>query len=430
MRTVRIVSILAVASILVAPTPLRAQGSGLTPDNLVEMALERNREYLALKQRVVEAQALLRQAGIRPTPALEFQGSTGKPLGSEGEEEYSVGYFHTIETFGKRTKRVNVANKTVELAEAELAEKRRQLTFEVKTRFAEAIAAERKLEALNRLIENQRGNYKLVEARVREGDAALLEQQLLLTELNRSQAQQAAYVARSRSALLELKRAIGLGSTDNLNLSNDFGLRTDPPTLEELQKQALASRPELQIFRILEDQANGEAELARAEGKPDITASLRYIRQNSQFDALGFNGSGALVPLRDRDNIIAFGVSIPIFTGRRTQGAVAAALSRKSAAQLRREFLEASIPLEVEAAYQRWQGAQQSLVILESGVITQSEKNLAVIREAYRLGQLRVTDVLNEQRRLIETELGYIDAQSEQVQAFAELEKAVGGNLR
>jgi cobalt-zinc-cadmium efflux system outer membrane protein len=394
------------------------------------MALERNREFLALKQRVAEAQALMRQAGIRPTPALEFQGSTGRLLGTEGEEEYSAGYFHTIETFGKRTKRIHVAAKSVELAEAELAEKRRQLAFEVKTRFAEAIAAERKLAAINRLIETHRGNYRLVEARVREGDAALLEQQLLLTELNRSQAQQAAFSGRSGSALLELKKALGLGSADPLSVGNDFGLETDPPTLAELQKQALESRPELKVFRILEDQANAEAELARAEGKPDLTASLRYVRRNSQFDALGFSRSGALVPLRDRDNIIAFGVSIPVFTGRRTQGAVAAALSRNAAARLHREFLEASIPLEVEAAYQRWQGAQHSLAILKTGVMAQSEKNLAVIREAYRLGQLRVTDVLNEQRRLIETELGYIDSQSEMVQAFAELEKSVGGHLR
>ncbi len=80
MGVVRVVSIFAIASILVAPVQAQSQGSGLTADNLVEMALERNREYLALKQRVSEAQALLRQAGIRPTPALEFQGSTGRPL--------------------------------------------------------------------------------------------------------------------------------------------------------------------------------------------------------------------------------------------------------------------------------------------------------------------------------------------------------------
>jgi cobalt-zinc-cadmium efflux system outer membrane protein len=67
--------------------------------------------------------------------------------------------------------------------------------------------------------------------------------------------------------------------------------------------------------------------------------------------------------------------------------------------------------------------------ILKSGVIEQSEKNLTVIREAYRLGQLRLFDVLNEQRKLIETELAFVDAQAEAAQALVVLEKAVGGTL-
>jgi len=63
-------------------------------------------------------------------------------------------------------------------------------------------------------------------------------------------------------------------------------------------------------------------------------------------------------------------------------------------------------------------------------VLQQSEQNLAVIRESYSLGQLRLLDVLNEQRRLIETQLGYIDAESELFQSVTELERAVGGTVQ
>src|SRR5439155_19707170 len=165
------------------------------------------------------------------------------------------------------------------------------------------------------------------------------------------------------------------------------------------------------ILRILEEQAGAEATLARAEGRPDVTASVRYIRRHSQFDQFVFNSAGSVVPLVDRDNILAFGLSVPVFTGNRTKGAVSAALSRKAASALQREYLESSIALEVEAAYRQWEAARRSVAIFASGVIGQSEKNLAVIRESYRLGQLRIIDVLNEQRRLIDTELAYIDAQ-------------------
>lgn len=62
-------------------------------------------------------------------------------------------------------------------------------------------------------------------------------------------------------------------------------------------------------------------------------------------------------------------------------------------------------------------------------MLQQSEKNLSVIRQAYQLGQLRLLDVLAEQRRLIETQLNYIDTQLELARALSELERAVGGNL-
>jgi len=79
-----------------------------------------------------------------------------------------------------------------------------------------------------------------------------------------------------------------------------------------------------------------------------------YTKQYSQFDGFfGYTSRGALAPLRDRDDILSFGVTIPLRTTRSGRGDIQAATARTSGAQLRREYLERSIPLEVEAAYQR-----------------------------------------------------------------------------
>jgi len=397
--------------------------------DLVQAGIERNREFLAAKQRIAEAQALLRQAGVRPAPTLEVEGSTGRPLGTRGDEEYSAGYFQPIETFGKRAKRLGVAQKGLELAQAELDERLRQLAFEIKTRYVDVLAAERKLAAIEELTSVHRQNYRLAEARVREGEAAALEQRLFLTELSRSEAQQAQFSGQAESALLELRRAVGLAPGEPLTLPDELDSPPKTPSLGELQRRALQARADLRIQRILEQQANAETELARAEGRPDLTLSARYARRNSRFDQFGFSRSGALVPLTDRADVLTFGLAIPLFTGKRTQGAVEAAVSREAAGRLRREFLEAAIPVEVEAAYRRWEASQRSLAILTAGVLAEAEKNVAVIREAYQLGQLRVTDLLNEQRRLVELRLSYSDAQAERARAWAELEKAVGGSI-
>jgi cobalt-zinc-cadmium efflux system outer membrane protein len=200
--------------------------------------------------------------------------------------------------------------------------------------------------------------------------------------------------------------------------------------LNHLKQLGLDKRPDLQINRLLEKQGDAEIALTEALGKGDITLSARYALRNSSFDnQFGIDATGARVPLRDRDNVLSVGVSIPLLSRRRNQGNVDAAVSRERSARLRREYLETAVPVEIEAAYRRLHAAQSTLTVLNQGVVEQSTKNLEVIRQAYQLGQLRLLDVLNEQRRLLDTELSYIDAQAERARAEAELERAVGGNL-
>ena len=105
-------------------------------------------------------------------------------------------------------------------------------------------------------------------------------------------------------------------------------------------------------------------------------------------------------------------------------------MARQTAAKFRREHLELTIPIEVEAAWRRYQAARNTVAILNRGVLDESEKNLSVIRQAYNLGQLRLLDVLNEQRRLLETQLSYIDSEAELARSVAELERAAGGDLK
>lgn len=398
-------------------------------DEMVNIAVARNREYLALNERIRETEALLRQAAVRPFPTIETEIATGRPLGTVGEEEYSAGYFQPIEMGGKRRKRTSVAGFGVELARAEMLERRRQLTFDVKSRYAEAVAAQRKLEALRALLQIDRENYDLTTARVRAGDAAPLEAALFSAEASKTQAQQIMYSGRLTSALSELRRAAGLSSSEAFDIRFDFTpIPSSFPDLEALQAVA-KDRADLRALRISEKKIEAETDLVRAEGKADLTASARYSHRTSQFDAYGLTAKGAPVPLQDRDNILTLGLSIPIFTGNRNRGNIDASEARAAGARQRREFLEGVIPLEIENAYRRLEAAQQAIQLL-SGVIDQSEANLKIIREAYNLGQLRALDVLNEQRRLVDTRLSFVDAQLEAEQARIDLERAAGGPIQ
>ena len=397
-----------------------------TVDDLVRVGIANNKDLAAVRERIAEAKGLKRQAGVRPAPILSLNGATGKPLGTIGQEEYGAEYSQSIETFGKRGKRIRVADFSIGIAEADLQQRSQQLAYEIRTAYAEVLAERHKLKLLSDLIVLNQDTLRLTEARVKEGDVAQLEARLLKVEISRADVLRRGVQGRLTSAELELRRMVGL---DRDTPIPDADILAPPPIdLDSLKRSALENRSDLKTARLEEEQQAAGVDLARSEAKPDVTVSAGYTRQDNQFDGLfGFNTAGSLSPIRSQDNMLNFGVSIPLRTGRSGAGNVQAATARASGTRLRREYIERNISSELENAYRRWQTAADSLRMLQSGVLDPSTSNLAVIREAYRLGQLRLLDVLNEQRRLVDTQMAFIDAQADLARTWAEVERAAGG---
>lgn len=423
--------LLSLCTLLLAPLTLLAQASVSLPatvDDLVRLGFAKNQELIAARKKIDEAKGLLRQAGVRPSPVLGLRAATGRPLKTEGEEQYAAEITQTLETFGKRAKRQTIAEFDVTQAEAALRDKESSLQYQIRAAYIQRQSELAKLEFLKELQAVNQQSFQLTQARVKEGDVPALEASLLQVELSRTAVLQASAEGRLASSEAELRKLCGLRPQEVLPSG-----AISKGTLEELpilQQFAMEHRPDLQLSVLAEEQQQAQVALAKANGKPDLDLSLGYTRQDSQFDdLLGQTPTGALAPLRDHDNLLNFGISLPLRTGRSNRGQVQAEIARREGAQLERQYLEHAIPLEVEAAYTRWEKAESGRSLLETGVLVPSKQNLEVIREAYRLGQLRLLDVLNEQRRLTENQLTYIDTQAEAARSWAEVERTIGRNL-
>ena len=424
-------TILIPCALLLPALLLSAQQSASTlsaVDDLVRTGIANNKELAAVRERIAEAKGLSRQARVLPSPVLDLSGSTGKPLGTIGEEQYGGGVSETVETFGKRSKRIRVADYSIRIAEADLQQRSAELAYQIRTGYAEVCAERHKVKLLTDLIGFNQDSLRLTEARVKEGDIGPLEANLLKVEIARAGVSLKSAQGRLTTAELDLRRLAGVDESTPIP-QTDF-TPAPLPALDTLKQEALENRADLKSARLEEEQESAGIALAKAEAKPDVTVSAEYSRQNSQFDGLfGFNSSGAVSLMQTQEDILTFGISVPLRTTRSGAGNVQAATARSAGARLRREYLERNIPLEVEATYQRWRTAADSLQMLQSGVLDPSSANLSVIREAYKLGQLRLLDVLNEQRRLADTQMGYIDAQADVARTWAEVERAAGGNL-
>jgi cobalt-zinc-cadmium efflux system outer membrane protein len=254
---------------------------------------------------------------------------------------------------------------------------------------------------------------------------------LLQVEVNRIDSDRLLFESQVERAVLELKLLAGMDQHGTLRIAEPLAPPSVAGNLERMPEQALAQRPDLQAARIEERLANAELSLARAQASPDLVATGRYTHVQSRFDQYGFTQPGGpLAPIRDRDNLLTVGISISLPVSNRNQGSIEASVARNRAALLRREALERSIHQEVLAAVNRYQAARRALDVFDQGVVQQSQENLRIVRGAYELGELRLLDVINEQRRLLEIQRAYTDLLSDANTAVAELERAVGAPVQ
>jgi hypothetical protein len=140
---------------------------------------------------------------------------------------------------------------------------------------------------------------------------------------------------------------------------------------------------------------NGDGALTEAlAGWPDLLAARAKIRKE---EAEGHWSMGG-------------GVSTMLPVPNRNQANVAAAFAETQAAERREELAVLTIRQGVTAAFARYEAAMYALEMYAHGVRDIARQNLEVIRKANQLGRGSLLEVIAEQRRYIEVEMGYIEA--------------------
>ncbi len=396
--------------------------AGLSANEAVAYALAHNGELAAVRHEIEAARGLVQQASLRPNPQLEFE---RKEQIDGPDNDTMVGAMLPLELGGRRSARILVAQRELEMKESLLADRERLLAAEVRAKFGEALGELLKLGFTEDLLLTTDEGYRLVAARVTEGRTAPLEQNMVLVEVNRIRSMRERNEGKVEVAMLELRNIIGMRPTEPLRLRGDLDHLIEPlPSVAVSTEVALRDRPDLQAARALEALAKARIAQARADGRVNAGLSAKYELMNFGFPQRGFNSSGEVVPIQGRFHSVVVGVTLDLPVRNRNQGAIAAAVSEQAAATQRREFAELTVRREVASAYALYQSAARAAEIYRVGVQGQANANLEVVRQTYELGSKSLLDVIAEQRRFIEVQTGYIDALVDTYQARVEIERA------
>ena len=399
------------------------QTAGMSADEAVAYALMHNAELQATRKEIDVANATVKQARLRANPMLDVEGKRQVPPGRDNT--VMAGVTVPLELNGRVPTRIAVAEREVQVREREVANRERILAGEVRMKFGEALAGALKLSFTDQLVEANQRSFNLIAARVVEGATPPLEQNMALVELNRLKSMRETVEGKVEVAMLELRNLIGMPLDQPLRLKGDLNHLVDLlPSLTEETVRALRDRPDLQAFRANESLATARIEQARSEGRWDASVTAGYERMHAGFPQFGIDDQGALAPIESNFHYLKFGVSILLPVRNKNQGAIEAAVSESEAAKSRREFAELTVRREVAVAYAQYDRAVKAEEIFRVGAREPARANLEVVRQTYELGSKTLLDYIAEQRRFIELENDFIDAQLAVYNARVEIQRS------
>lgn len=403
--------------------PVFAATQQLTLPHVVAVSLQNNGNLISFREEKGILDAGMVKAGLLPNPTLELEGATGSMSGSNDESSMSVGVSQEFFIGGKREKRLTIAEREREIYCWQLADRERLLRKEVQTAFYDTMLTHKRIELSDRAIELNRQLLNVTKERLSAGDIPELEMNLVKVELARGEGARIDVEKLLGQNQLKLWTLMGLptGEAPTLtgNLDTEVNVKKPLPDLKQL---ALRLRPDLKALEAEKGRGDAEIILAKAEKVPNLTAGLFYSHDRSS-DATGAGEE------KVRDNLLGIRLSMPIPVFDKNQAGVQEARARKNSSEVRLLAARRTIEREVETAYASYLNSEKVLSLYKNDIIPQLEENLKLTQEAYRLGEIGILAVIQEQKKFFEVSEGYLAAKHDRQSALVNLESAVGTEL-
>jgi outer membrane protein, heavy metal efflux system len=291
---------------------------------------------------------------------------------------------------------------------AQVIDNERALTFQVASLFINVQLAESALDLAQRNLASFQNTLDVSENQFRTGaisenDFLKIKLQLLQFQTDLQQAQLAKI-----QGLSDLRQLLGYESVPaDYSVTGAFDYQPLAAKLDELQTSALRNRPDLRAAQLGIAAANSQYELAKADGKQDVTAGANYSHVNAI-------------------SAVTFTVSIPLPIFDRNQGEIARTNVAVRQAQEQQAAARGQVLTDVKDAYEGLATNDRVAQYYRSGYLDVSQKNRDISEYAYRRGATSLLDFLDAERSYRATQLAYRQALAAYLLALEQVREAVG----
>jgi cobalt-zinc-cadmium efflux system outer membrane protein len=328
--------------------------------------------------------------------------------------EFGATFAQPIELGNRTALRIEVAERTVAVAEAQLSEVLRRQLFNLKRTYYEAAVARALLAIDRENRDNAEGLVRFNTARFEEGYIA--EGDLIKTRLERVKfdfavANAALEFRKAKIRLLELIGDKDYERAGQIDVRGRLEAAALSLNLAQLREAALNNKPEIKV---------AQAEVARAE------STFKLEKSRAQGDLVPYVGYKRV----GVDNTVLAGVTVPLPFGNRNQSGIARAEAETKLAETNLLFVRNRTLAEVESAFQAYETAREQVRAYEAGLLKQADESREIQLAAYQEGTTELITLLEAQYTRTEVRANYYRAILDYYTSIFQLELASGTDIK
>ncbi len=400
-----------------AQPPASAAAIRITLDQAIDLASQHNHALDAARTTILQNEAEEITANLRPNPVLSgdaqflpfFQPSQFNGTYFDNNAQFDVGVGYLFERGKKRQNRLQAAKDQTAVTAAQVSDNERTLTFNVAAQFIAALQAQSDLSFAQQDLASFQNTVDISQATFDAGSMSggdLLKIKLQL-HLQFQMDVSAARLAQVQ-ALATLRQLLGYESVpENYAVMGNLEHQPVKLSLDDLKALALRQRPDLREAQLSVTASQSQYQLAKADGKQDVTATVNYSHVGAG-SSLSFFGN----------------ISIPIFS--RNQGEIAR--TQYAITQSQDLFSEQNslVLTDVQNSYEGLRTNDEVLQLYESGYLKQAEDSRDISQYAYMRGAASLLDFLDAERSYRAIELAYRDSLAAYMTSLEQLRQSVG----
>jgi len=378
-------------ALVAAHVTVAAETRTVTREDAIRIAFANQPDLKVAAIQIDRAASRLRWSGRLENPELELNVSDDGVGLDEGEGNYEVAFAQRFPLTDRLRHEKGLRRHQVILAEAELAERRRELAGQVDLALIEWLSTRERGRLIAEAVTLNEEILRILEEQATAGEISKLDSMQAKLEARTLGQERDRLAAREKQERLGLLRLLGLEATTDLRLDASLVLpETAPPGHADLEA-ILSHRPDYVLALARIDQA--KAALVLEESKRWEDVSLKFFVEGEKAND---QPSGL-----ERNTFTGIGLSIPLPLRQRNEDGVAQARLDGEESARSVDAARFRIRGECEEAYRArtdaWELASEAAGELPS----LAKQQLEAVRAAHGMGEATFLQVRQAQEQLL-----------------------------